>query len=248
MPASYRMWLRRTRHAMKTRIDHHPSLYLFLSRLRPRTRALVVSPDTEIVIEGFPRSANTFAVAAFILAQGRPVKIARHLHAPAQVIAGVRMHIPTLVLLRHPKDAVLSLLVRAPHLSIEQALKDYIHFYTTLTPYLGHFVIGLFEQVTTDFGQVIAQINDHYGTNFRLFEHTEENLRRVFALVEQMDRENTGRPGVQETTVARPSPVRERQKQALARAFAAPGTKSLLAEAERIYQTFREFAMRSQRP
>jgi len=104
MPAGYRTWLRRTRHVIKTRIDHQ-------------------------------------------LAQGRPVKIARHLHAPAQVIAGVRMHIPTLVLIRHPRDAVLSLVVRAPHLSVEQALKDYIHFYTVLLPYLGQFVIGLFEQV-----------------------------------------------------------------------------------------------------
>ncbi len=245
MPAGYRTWLRRTRHVIKTRIDHHPSLYLFLSRIRPGTRALVVSSDTEIVIEGFPRSANTFAVAAFTLAQGRPVKIARHLHAPAQVIAGVRMHIPTLVLIRHPRDAVLSLVVRAPHLSVEQALKDYIHFYTVLLPYLGQFVIGLFEQVTTDFGRVIAQINEHYGTNFRLFEHTEENLRRVFAMVEQMDRENTGRPVVQEATVARPSSIRMKWKQALAHALTSSKIQPLLHEAEHLHQRFTTFALRS---
>ncbi len=247
MSTGHRTWFRRVRHALKTRIDRHPGLYLAFSRLRPRTRDLVVSPDTEIVIEGFPRSANTFAVAAFTLAQGRPVKIARHLHAPAQVIAGVRMGIPTLVLIRHPRDAVLSLLVRAPHLSVAQALRDYIHFYTALQPYLGRFVIGLFEEVTTDFGRVIERINAHYGTRFRPFEPTEENLRRVFALVEQMDRENTGRPVVQEATVARPSREREQWKQALAQTLAAPETQPLLEKAEGIYQTFREFALRSPR-
>lgn len=61
-------------------ISHYPWLYFPIQRLRPQRRDLVVARDTEIVIEGYPRSANTFAVAAFLLAQGRPVKIAHHLH------------------------------------------------------------------------------------------------------------------------------------------------------------------------
>ena len=53
--------------------------------------ALSPSPEcaerlhTELVIEAFPRSANTFATVAFQLSQPAPVRVAHHLHAPAQV-------------------------------------------------------------------------------------------------------------------------------------------------------------------
>ena len=65
----------------------HPS-YLQLARRR-KGRA-VVGPDTELVIEGFPRTANTFAVFAFQTAQARPVRVAHHLHAPIQVTVAAR--------------------------------------------------------------------------------------------------------------------------------------------------------------
>ena len=126
---SLKWLLAKIRHKLRSLIDTHPIVYLPLRRVRSKTRHIIVSKDTEIVIEGFPRSVNTFAVVAFTFAQGRPVKIARHLHAPAQVIAAVRREIPCIVLIRKPRDAVLSLLVRAPHISADQALKDYIRFY-----------------------------------------------------------------------------------------------------------------------
>ena len=173
---------KKMRHLLRSRIDTHPTVYLTLCRIRPKTRQITVSKDTEIVIEGFSRSANTFAVAAFTFAQGRPVKIARHLHAPAQVIEAVRRGIPCIVLIRKPRDAVLSLLVREPHISAEQALKDYIRFYRTVVPYRDKFVVGRFEEVTTDFGEVIRRVNARFGTNFKPFEHTDKNPRKVFQL------------------------------------------------------------------
>ena len=70
-----------------------------------------VTPDKLVVIEGFPRSGNSFARRAFIMAQDETfdvTRIAHHLHVPAQVIRAARWRIPTLVLIRRPKDAVLS--------------------------------------------------------------------------------------------------------------------------------------------
>lgn len=227
--------LSRLRHAIRSRIDHYPIIYLSLCRLRPKTGELTVSKNTEIVIEGFPRSANTFAVAAFTFAQGRPVKIARHIHAPAQVIAAVRMGIPTLVLIRHPRDAVASLLIRIPHLSVEQALKNYIRFYITIMPYRGKYVIGTFHQATQNFGVIINEINSRFGTQFNLFEQNQENVGKVFEIVEQMDRDDRGLSHVQENTVARPSEFRQKLK---AKAFESFEVKELLAEAERIYRQF----------
>jgi hypothetical protein len=47
--------------------------------------------------------------------------IAPHLHAPAQVIRVARRRILTLVLMRRPRDAVLSLVIRDPA-SVDLAL------------------------------------------------------------------------------------------------------------------------------
>jgi len=196
--------------------------------------------DTEIVIEGFSRSANTFAVVAFTFAQGRPVKIARHLHAPAQVIAAVRREIPCIVLIRNPRDAVLSLLVREPYISAERALKDYIRFYRTVAPYRDKFVVGRFAEVTTDFGEVIRRVNAHFGTNFKPFEHTEQNLQKVFQIVEEMDKQDTGLREVKEETVARPSAYRERLKSMAEVKLKTPKAKSLSLEAKRIHRMFIE--------
>ena len=228
------------RHIVRLMVDRYPSIYLTLCRIRPKTRQITVSKDTEIVIEGFPRSANTFAVAAFTFAQGRPVKIARHLHAPAQVIEAVRRGIPCIVLIRKPRDAVLSLLVREPHISAEQALKDYIRFYRTVVPYRDKFVVGRFEEVTTNFGEVIRRVNARFGTNFKPFEHTEENLQKVFQIVDEMDKQDTGLSEVKEETVARPSAYRKKLKKMRKAKLDTPKARKLLLEAEEVYYMFIE--------
>jgi len=228
---------RRFRHKIRSLIDAHPAIYLPLCRLRRKTRTLTVEKNTELVIGGFPRSANTFAVAAFVLAQGRPVKIARHLHAPAQVIAATRMGIPTVVLIRQPRDATLSLIVRAPY-TVEQALKDYIRFYTSIVPYRDGYVVAPFYEVTQDFGCVIKKINAYFGTDFRVFNHTKDNIEKVFQIVEEMDKEDTGRKDVQESTVARPSQQKEALKDSLRSRLDSPTAKRLLAKAEQVYNQF----------
>jgi len=232
--------LAKSRRKLRSLIDTHPTLYLTLCRIRPKTRQITVFKDTEIVIEGFPRSANTFAVAAFTFAQGRPVKIARHLHAPAQVIAAVRRGIPCVVVIRKPRDAVLSQLVRAPHVSAEQALKDYIRFYRSIAPYRDKFVVGRFEEVTTDFGEVIRRVNARFGANFKLFKHTDENLQKVFHMVEEMDKQDTGLREVKEETVARPSAYREKLKKRAEAKLETPKARRLLLEAVEVYRMFIE--------
>src|SRR5918999_5771267 len=94
----------------QTIVAQQPLLALPLARLRGH--GVPFERDTEIVIEGFPRSANSFAVAAFARAQGRKPKIAHHVHAPAQVIAAARAGIPAIVLIRNPEEAVLEYVIK----------------------------------------------------------------------------------------------------------------------------------------
>src|SRR5687768_7834850 len=188
----------------------HPSAFYGLYRLARKDQARVVTPDTQLVIEGFPRSANTFARVAFNRAQSERVRIAHHLHVPAQVIRAARWRIPTLVLLRRPKDAVLSLVIRDP-ISVDQALRYYISFYETAEKYRDAYVLGLFEEVTEDFGRVIGRLNDKFGTTFSLFRHDEENVSKLFAGMESQAKKKYGET-LWERKVQRPAAVRERIK------------------------------------
>jgi hypothetical protein len=225
---------------LQTHVGGHPAIYFSLYRLFRTRQNLTgaVTPDKQLVIEGFPRSGSTFARRAFIMAQGEGfdrTRIAVHFHVPAQVIRAARWQIPTLVLIRKPKDAVLSFVIRDP-ISVDQALKYYISFYKTVEKYRDAYVLGLFEEVTEDFGQVIKRINDKFGTTFSLFRHDEENVSKVFAGMETRAKKVYGdETQLLERKVARPSAVRERIKHEIEYDLDNPKRKKLIAEAEAVY-------------
>lgn len=216
-------------------IRRFPQLHLDLQYLNPRHRPLVVRRDTDIVIEGYPRSANTFALSAFLVAQERQLKIAHHLHMPAQISRAVKWGIPALVLIRQPKDAVLSFLVRDPSITAKRALQDYIRFYRWIASHHAGFLLATFEDVTQDFGEVIERINQKFGTKFVRFNNDAENVAKAMRLVEEMDKADTGKNIVTETSVARPSVLRDQQKMQARKELENPTVKALLQTARIMY-------------
>jgi hypothetical protein len=177
--------LKDVRYSVRTRISRLP-WYLELAR-RGRHRDEAVDEETVVVIDGFPRSANTFASIAFQVAQERPVKIAHHLHSVANIVAGIEGDIPVLALIRHPCDTVVSEVLREEPVSIRTVLAAYCRFYEALAPYVERLVVGRFEQATTEFGSLIHRINDRFGTSFGLFDHTKENVALVFRLIDHRE-------------------------------------------------------------
>src|SRR5204862_776059 len=125
----------RLRLSISLLLGDYPRLYYPVMRHRRRYKDLLISDDTELVIEGYPRSGNTFAVAALQFAQTRVLRIARHTHSPAQVMEAVRRRLPTLVLVRAPRDAAVSLVIREPAVTLERALKRYERYHRRLHGY-----------------------------------------------------------------------------------------------------------------
>ncbi len=117
--------------------------------------------DTEVVIEAFPRSGNTFAVLAFHGAQPEPLRIAHHTHAPASVLAAAERALPTLVIIRHPRDATVSQVIFDPNMTVRIAVLDYVHYYTRIQRARGRIVLAKFESVVTDMGAVIDTLNEN---------------------------------------------------------------------------------------
>ncbi len=180
----------RARHRLRTHVTEHPALYLPLATVKRALRVdvrdlqrQVISSRTELVIEGYTRCGTTFAVYALQLSQGRPVRLAHHWHAPAQLIEAAHRKIPALLVIRRPEEAILSQLIREPNVTLRDALVAYSRFYERLLPYRHSFVIGEFEQVTHDFGLLIRQLNARFGTSFAEFVHSEANVRECLELI-----------------------------------------------------------------
>ncbi|HEX2089550.1 MAG TPA: hypothetical protein VHI54_06450 [Actinomycetota bacterium] len=167
-----------------------PALAISLARIGRYGHPL--SRETEIVIEGFPRSGTSFAVAAFRRAQHRPVRIAHHLHAPGHVIAASRTGVPTLIVIRHPDEAVLDFAQSKPNLSVGAILQGYVRFHEPLLPHRWGFVTARFGDVLSDFNSVIRLVNDRFGTAFEEFDATQNNLAAVHADVERDYEERKG--------------------------------------------------------
>jgi hypothetical protein len=174
---------RRAAYEAGTIVAQHPLLALPVARIRGQ--GVVLDPGTDVVIEGYPRSGNSFAVAAFQHAQPRSIRVAHHTHTPAQIIVAAKERIPALVLIRDPVEACLEFAMGKSFPTIGQALRAYVRFYRPLLPRRQSFVVGTYPEVRTDFGAVMERVNARFGTSFVPFEHTEGNVR---ACLERADR------------------------------------------------------------
>lgn len=254
--------VRRARHRLRARVSEKPGLYLRFARHKyPGPSPEVISSVTEFVIDGYTRSASTFAVYALQLAQPVPIRLAHHLHAPAQLVAAARAGIPALAVIREPQGAILSQLIREPDVALRDALVAYARFYECLFPYRGSFVVADFEEITKDFGEVTRRVNERFGTTFAEFEPSEQNVARCFELIKLRSTLSPVLLGFESGTVTAeellpelaalarrgggaaeawiPSAERDRSKAALAEQWAQPGLAALRERAQWTYEMFR---------
>ncbi|MEL6441747.1 MAG: hypothetical protein AAFQ80_21150 [Cyanobacteria bacterium J06621_8] len=231
----------RTKYAVRTFLGDYPELF-FPANSFTKGKSWAVNQDTNIVIEGFQRSGNTFSVGAFKSAQIRKVNVASHLHIPAQVIYASKNKIPTLVVIRYPVDSVLSWKalelessIRLQHTALDysyfQLFKYYIRFYNKIMPYKDTFVVANFEDIISDFGAVINKINQKFNTSFDIFEHNKDNVRKVF------DSQNFHAG----TSVSRQE-LKKLVKIKYQIKLKSDDFKSLVSEAENVYERFKSLA------
>lgn len=228
------------RNNLKYYLAPYPKIFIFVYRLMApqHNRLLLISAKTDLVIEGFPRSGNTFAVVAFQQAQQLEMNIAHHLHAEAQILQGVKNKIPVLVLIREPTAAITSLIVRHPNVKVQKAYHQYIRFYAIVSRVKSKVVIADFNETISDFGSVTERLNQKFETSFDLFVHTQKNVERVFQEINQI---NLLLDGGKETHVARPSAVRKELTKTVKPIVLNPELINLRGKAQALYDLLRSF-------
>ncbi|MCE5288727.1 MAG: hypothetical protein LLG14_05740 [Nocardiaceae bacterium] len=145
-----------------------------------------VSHQTAIVIDGFPRSGNSFARAAF--RQANPgLGIASHLHSPLLIKQAVKRALPTILLIRDPRDATASLVQFLPQLKLRYALDEYRRYYERVARYLNHVLVADFPDVVREggFAATLEACNDRFGSAFQGYVETSEAVSAVRQEIQQ---------------------------------------------------------------
>lgn len=178
--------------------ENNSVLWRYIQLWRFRNSRLIgqlVSPAHHLVLEGFPRSGNSFSVKYFFLTNGsrRAWSVAHHFHRFPQVELGVRWSRPTIVLMRSPDDAVLSLLAHSILKGIIAPGDDAFHlsclkvFYRRWECFYKHkmlrekgIVLSDFSSTIDNFGVVLEAVNDQFGTDFAVSIPSVEEQKRIF--------------------------------------------------------------------
>jgi hypothetical protein len=213
-----------------------PGLYRWLGIVRGRGDCLGNGYD--VWLGGYPRSANTFATAAFKLANPG-VSVASHFHIPPFIVRGLNLGKPGIFLIRRPIDCVVSWTIYwEGRLRLEQALDYYVDFHRALVQFKSDLFVATFEETTRQFSRVIRKFNQRFGTNYSCLPHDQKSVDRCLSYADDFARSGDG--SVNEFTVSRPSEKRAATKAELTSRFhTSAKLAKRLVDANRLYDTFR---------
>ncbi len=227
--------IRRALRRVRRLLGDDPRFLPIVLRSTPLGTSKGLQPSTTLVIEGFPRSGNTFAYFALRRMLPPEQHIATRVHVPAQVALAVRRGLPTLYVIREPIHTIASLLIAAPHVPIAAAIDEYVHHHREVLRYRSGFVVGEFKVVTTRFGDVVDALNARFDLGLPRFEHTEEAVAEVF---DDIEAHHTEVWGASEHVVPRPSATRTDEKAWLLEQLALPRHAAAMRDATEIYEAY----------
>lgn len=174
-----------------------PVLYENIHKLKSGLNSQFVTKDTNIVIEGYPGSGNSF-VAKFVKYRHKgSLKIADHIHLPAQIKQAVSLNKPVLLLVRYPDDAVLSYVAKqilagrskgdfhwlSDH-DLIRRLRHSLVYYTSYHDQAKNFrnkiFLATFEEVVQDLSAILSSFNQRFNINLDDSPLTHKEQSRYF--------------------------------------------------------------------
>lgn len=124
------------------------------------------SPSTSIVIEGFPRCANSYAFNYFRELNPKISEVARHIHTPSQIAIASKYDVPTILLIREPLACAASLSELYGARALNILLSAYISYHESVVRFAERSVVIDFDATKANFGRAIQSVNERFGTAF----------------------------------------------------------------------------------
>ena len=222
-----------------------PSLYVPLRCSMAKdadgiSRAL--NSRTDIVIDAFPRSGNSFATVAFQTAQTRKVAVAHHFHAAASILYAAQRSIPALTFIRNPDDACVSFALFRRTADLKSVFQEYLAFYELILPVRKKLVVARFETVIRDFGAVVHKLNEVYGTDFTPFLHTPENAASIEAILSKRTTRRFGVDALNHGHGETPNAAKNALKSEIATILQDDSIQEVRRKAQAVYRVFADDA------
>lgn len=244
-PRAIRAWPR-LRRRLRNQLAEADRLYLPLARLaRP---AHAVGPDTQLVVEGFPRSANSW-IEGCVREAWPGLRVAQHLHAAASLRAAARRGLPAMLLLRAPDAAVASLLLREPAVyDPSLGFEEYVRFHAGLTGAVDRLLVVPFEAATGPFPAVAQALVARFALDWPAPAWDAAREAGAWAHVDRLTRDRVGRahvsysPAQDEAARARRRRRAEAATMAVALAARTPRVAALQAQARDLHAILRAHA------
>lgn len=155
-----------------------------LDRLSGPSSQRRVDASTQLVVDGFPRSGQSYFVAALRLLKP-DLQVANHAHTPVVFERAGILGVPAICLVRHPAAAVASLVQFRPGLSLGVATRAYTSYHARVAQLPMQPLVVPFSMATGRLDEVIAAAADRFGLELdRLCdrEGAEEEIRDAVIL------------------------------------------------------------------
>lgn len=203
-------------HSLKLRIRlklcDYDLVFRLLYATRPKYKSILICKDTDIIIEGFPRSGNTYAYACFLLTNGDKHKVARHIHLGSQINMAIKYSTPALIIFRNPVESISSYLVRNKYYSEKSAINYYIKYYENIIKNKDNIVLCEFRQLITNFESAIKRLNEKYNTSFAEVNEVDIDKEKVYSLIDSLEKIDSRGLFFRSSHIARPDNKRAIRK------------------------------------
>ena len=199
--------VRRLLRRCKYFVGSHPSLLPILWRLTPGGLSKAITRNTQLVVEGFPRSGNTFFAESISYFLGPDFSIASHAHHIAQIRLAVARGIPCVVLVRHPVEVLASYLIAGPHARPKDVLREYATYHSQILRLVDEVQVVTFGQAINDFQRTMERVSSRWNLSLVPESFTESDRERILERIDENHRRLFPKDPL-ERGVARPSRVR----------------------------------------
>lgn len=169
----------------------------------------------DMVVDGFPRSANTYAWYAIRTAIEPMYMVRGHTHSVATIRAAIRAGKPAMLLVRDPDSSVASYYQMLNGVSLKACYDAYSNFHERCVPIKDDLYLAKFEDVVADLGSVLEEFYINFGLDWPKYVKSATSERLVTEVIDFASRRKNGGV-VREEAVARPSSSRRPATEILA--------------------------------
>jgi hypothetical protein len=211
---------------------HRAGYYWFYKKLRHG----IVEPKREIFdlwIDGYPRSANTFAFECLKLYYPEK-RILTHMHSPFVASSCIKNNIAGILLIREPAKAVVSYSIMSGH-TLFNSLDYYFQYYRRIMPLKEYVYISDFSCTTSNPKSMIKGFCTFYGLNPSDIKLDVDLQQKAIA---RINKHYTGSDGtIDLDRVARPEKKRKsRSNKLISAMYKSRFMRSNLRKCEQLYQ------------